>query len=124
MRYVPECSATIDDAFEPNGKKQIGTVRSESCGEGFEMKPSVVSQWKGLAAIVLAIVLVLAMTSVAAAGLIREGNGKSIAYAPYTAGPVVREVPFAAYTEVPYAPYTAGPVVREQQRVFYKLPLK
>jgi len=45
-------------------------------------------------------------------------------YAPYTAGPVVREEirPYAPYTagpvipnsELPYAPYTAGPVVREQ----------
>lgn len=38
-------------------------------------------------------------------------------YAPYTAGPVVSEdSPYAPYTEAegePYAPYTAGPVVKE-----------
>jgi hypothetical protein len=40
-----------------------------------------------------------------------------VSYAPYTAGPVVRErAAWAPYTEAegkPYAPYTAGPVVKE-----------
>lgn len=58
-------------------------------------------------------------------------------YAPYTAGPVVRELryvpdnaappveqerPYAPYTEDevgPYAPYTAGPVVRELRYLPY-----
>lgn len=85
------------------------------------MKPNFAKRWTRWVPFVLTLVFVFAVASIATAGLIREGNGKAAPfaaytekpYAPYTAGPVVREVPFAAFTEVPYAPYTAGPVVRE-----------
>jgi hypothetical protein len=64
------------------------------------------------AALIVALVFVLAMPSVALA--IHDpygGASYSAPYAPYTAGPVVREE--SADTR-PYAPYTAGPVVREE----------
>jgi uncharacterized integral membrane protein len=119
--------------------------------EGIEMTPKSVrlqarAQWKLWLLLVLTLALVLAMASVATAKLRADGWAYSAPYAPYAAGPVVREVPFAAYTEEPYAPYTAGPVVREvpyapyteepyapytagpvvreEQRPSYKLPLK
>ncbi len=64
----------------------------------------------------LVLVSMLMSASTAFAMLDRYGGAAfSEPYAPYTAGPVVREAPYAAYTEEPYAPYTAGPVVREEK---------
>jgi len=73
--------------------------------------------------LVTVLVLLLAMPAVAFGRLDRFGGGVyAEPYAPYTAGPVVRETrPYAPYTAGPvvreyfrpYAPYTAGPVVRE-----------
>ena len=62
---------------------------------------------------VVAVTFVMAAASVAFAqvGSVRDTRP----YAPYTAGPVVRESrPFTPDTR-PYAPYTAGPVVRESR---------
>ena len=73
-----------------------------------EMRPR--SGWRFGTVIVVALVFVLAMAFAAVA--------MADDYAPYTAGPVVREVgPFAPYTvsDEPYAPYTAGPVVHEER---------
>ena len=71
------------------------------------MKPK--SGWShGFALVALAFVLAMTFATVALAD----------DYAPYTAGPVVREVgPFEPYTvsDEPYAPYTAGPVVNEEE---------
>lgn len=72
--------------------------------------------------VLLALLLVFASASIAQAMPDRYGAGafsmpfapftveESEPYAPYTAGPVVRET---KPTSEPYAPYTAGPVVRE-----------
>ena len=65
---------------------------------------------------VLVLLSMLAATSTACAPVDSSDEAAfSEPYAPYTAGPVVRETPYAAYTEEPYAPYTAGPVVREEE---------
>jgi len=74
--------------------------------------------------LVTVLVLLLAMPAVAFGRVDRFGGGAYVEpYAPYTAGPVVREDfrQYAPYTAGPvvreefrqYAPYTAGPVVRE-----------
>jgi hypothetical protein len=70
---------------------------------------------------IVAFALVFAMAPLSLAQRYPDGGSSSVPYAPYTAGPVVREVPMAAYTpsEKPYAPYTAGPVVREVPLVAY-----
>jgi len=90
-------------------------------------------------ALALAIVLVFSTATIAMARFDQFGGstvGAASApfttvepepYAPYTAGPVVREEfrPYAPYTAgpvvrstEPYAPYTAGPVVREEFRPY------
>jgi len=83
----------------------------------------------------LVVIMVLTTASIAFARVDQFGGATTSAsyapftvtetepYAPYTAGPVVREVfrPYAPYTAgpvvgetgEPYAPYTAGPVVHE-----------
>ena len=81
-------------------------------------------------ALTAAVALILASTAAFAYALADEFGGSSFTapYAPYTAGPVVREDtrPYAPYTAGPvvreefrpYAPYTAGPVVREDTRPY------
>ena len=83
---------------------------------------------RGSVALTAAVALILASTAGFAYALVDEFGGASFTapYAPYTAGPVVREEtrPYAPYTAGPvvrenelrpYAPYTAGPVVRENE---------
>ncbi len=83
--------------------------------------------WRSVA-LTAAVALILATTAGFAFALLDEFGGASFTapYAPYTAGPVVREEtrPYAPYTagpvvreddSRPYAPYTAGPVVREDE---------
>ncbi len=61
--------------------------------------------------LVAVVALVFAMADVALARVDALGGDTfSLAYAPYTAGPVVQETVIA-----PYAPYTAGPVVPQSR---------
>lgn len=83
------------------------------------------SRWQGRVFLVAVLAFVLAIAPFAYAMVDEFGGASfSVAYAPYTAGPVVTEVePYAPYTagpvvreEIPpYAPYTAGPVVPEEE---------
>ncbi len=69
--------------------------------------------WYVVVALVLAMVLVLAMASVAVARFDEFGGSTAAApYAPYTAGPVV---PSAEA----YAPYDAGPVIHASDKALF-----
>jgi hypothetical protein len=67
-----------------------------------------IAPWKCSAMFALALILLFAMAASAFAQVYVDGGGFSPSYAPYTAGPVVHEVPYAPYTppaEVRYAPH-------------------
>lgn len=86
------------------------------------------TRWASQGALIVALMFILMTASVALARVDPFGGAPfSVAYAPYTAGPVIHLTtrPYAPYTagpvvrvERPYAPYTAGPVIHETERPY------